>query len=387
MTSETEFKDYFLMMSRAQALMDIGRWSEAIAILKKGLSAYPDNHWILCSLSLSYLKMSARVLAMEYADRAVSVAPDDEWGHRLRSVILLQQKKNGESLQAARAAVRVAPEWPSTLYILTQALIANKRADEARATAEKLRQVAPESEIAHEALGNVALEQKRWNAAEEHFEAALRINPNSYEAMNNLGVALLNQGREDEATERFHQAATINPMGKVARANLRATVTKFLPLSGAAVFFICKAFALKGAFYFGWLTLQASRLFFREDESISWAPLLGGLLALAITIFYLAMLFSGVYSLRSSRFEHLPERLQRYIHLERGRAWGGFVWRAAGGASLVVLSWWGLLWRGHPRGEYAPQSITGWLFFIALCATTVVSGALLWRNHRRTASR
>src|SRR5262249_25321703 len=98
MISETEFQDYFSMMSRAQALMDINRWSDAVAILNKGLSANPDNHWILCSLAVSHLNMGDRDRAMEYANRAVSIEPEEERGHRLRSVILLQQKKTGEAL-------------------------------------------------------------------------------------------------------------------------------------------------------------------------------------------------------------------------------------------------------------------------------------------------
>jgi tetratricopeptide (TPR) repeat protein len=380
MASETEFQDYFSMMSRAQALMDIERWSEAVAILNRGLSANPDNHWILCSLAFSHLNMGDRNRALEYADRAVGLAPEDEWGHRLRSVILLQQKKNGESLLAAREAVRTEPEWPTALYVLVQALIANKQLDEAITVAEKLRKIAPELEIAHEALGNVALEQERWKAAEEHFDAALRINPNSYEAMNNLGVALLNQGREGEAAERFHQAAAINPMGEVARANLKASVIKFLPLTGAALFFFFKAFAVKSPFLIGWIGLQVSRLFYRSDDSFSWTALMVWLLALALTIFYLMMLFSGLYSLRSSRFKHLPERLQKYIRLERGRALRGFVLRAVGGGSLVVLVWRLIFW----QDDSAPQTVTSWLFFIALCATTVVSAVLLWRNWSRT---
>ena len=72
------------LIGRAQALMDIERWSEAVAILNKGLGAHPDNHWILCSLSLSHLNMGDRNRAMDYANRAVSVAPEEEWGHRLR---------------------------------------------------------------------------------------------------------------------------------------------------------------------------------------------------------------------------------------------------------------------------------------------------------------
>jgi tetratricopeptide (TPR) repeat protein len=379
MASETDFQDYFSMMSRAQALMDIERWDEAVAILNKGLSSDPDNHWILCSLAFSHLSMGDRSRAIEYADRAVSIEPEDEWGHRLRSVILLQKKKNGESLQAASEAVRIAPESPMALYVLVQALIANKQLGEARVTAEKLRQIAPESEIAHEALGNVALEQRRWNAAEEHFEAALRINPNSYEAMNNLGVALLNQGRENEATERFHQAAAINPMGAVARANLKSSVIKFLPLTGVAVFLFLKAFAVNAPLFVGGISIQVTRLFFQSDNSISWTMIFVWLLALALTIFYMIILFSGLYSLRSSRFKHLPERLQAYIHMERSRAWRGFASRAVGGASLVALVWWGVFW----QDGYAPQNITSWLFFIALCAMTILNAVLLWRNRSR----
>jgi tetratricopeptide (TPR) repeat protein len=380
MASETEFQDYFSMMSRAQALMDIERWSEAVAILNKALGVDPDNHWILCSLAFSHLRMGDRSRAIEYADCAVSIEPEDEWGHRLRSVILLQQKKNGESLQAAREAVRIEPESPMALYVLVQALIANKQLGEARVTAEKLRQIAPESEIAHEALGNVALENQRWNAAEEHFEAALRINPNSYEAMNNLGVALLNQGRDAEATERFHQAAAINPMDAVARANLKSSVIKFLPLTGVALFIFLKAFAVKAPFLVGWIGLQVTRLFFQSDNSFSWTGIFVGLLSLALTILYVIMLFSGLYSLRSSRFKHLPERLQAYIHMERSRAWRGFVLRAVGGASLLALVWRLFFW----QDESAPETITSWLLFIALCATTIASAVLLWRNRSRT---
>src|SRR5262249_6910833 len=151
-------------------------------------------------------------------------------------------------------------------------------------------------QYAHAALGHVALEERRWGEAEEHFTSALRLNPNSYESMNNLGVALLNQGREDEATERFHQAAAINRMGEDARANLKVSIKKFLPLTGAGLFLIFKAIALKGSFFFGWAAIQATRFFFRGDKPVSLSVFFAGLLALALTIFYLMMLVSGVRS-------------------------------------------------------------------------------------------
>src|SRR4030095_4279518 len=99
-------------------------------------------------------------------------------------------------------------------------------------------------------------------------------------------------------------------MGEMARANLKASIKKFLPLSDVALLLFLKAFALKAPFFVGWMGFQASRLFLRSDSSISWTAFFGGLLAAALTIFYLIMLFSGLYSLRSSRFKHLPERLQ-----------------------------------------------------------------------------
>jgi hypothetical protein len=73
-------------------------------------------------------------------------------------------------------------------------------------------------------------------------------------------------------------------------------------------------------------------------------------------------------------------QLRKYIHLERGRALRGFVLRAVGGGSLVVLVWRLIFW----QDDSAPQTVTSWLFFIALCATTIVSAVLLWRNWSRT---
>lgn len=383
MEIEVDFSEYFSLMQRTQALIEIERWDEAIKVISQALATYPDNHWFLCSLAVAQLNLGRTKNALESAERAVQVAPEAEWGHRLRSVILSRQGRKKEALAAARQAARLEPEQPETLYTLSQALLANEEWHEARVTAEKMRALSPEIELAHEALGLVALEQKRWSDAEDHFQEALKINPNSYQSLNNLGVALLNQGRDAEATERFHQAAALNPLEETARNNLKTTVSRFLPLTGAALLLFLKAFAFKVPFFVAWIALQMSRVFVAKDTGNFAVWLLGRIAVVGATVYYLFMLGSGLCSLRSSRFAHLPERLQNYIRMERARSWYSFRWNAIGGAALVILLWWGMFWLDGSHGEVAPQSYYGWLFFLTLCATTAASGVLLWRNRKR----
>src|SRR5207244_11855801 len=134
--------------------------------------------------------------------------------------------------------------------------------------------------------------------------------------------------------ERCHQAAAINPTEGTARANLRSSVTKFLPLTGAAALLLLKGVVFKAPFAIAWVALGMSGILIRDDGRRAWPILLCGLLAVVLTILYLVLLFFGLRSLRVSRFKHVPQRLQTYFHLERSRSWHDFVYSAVGGASL-----------------------------------------------------
>jgi tetratricopeptide (TPR) repeat protein len=220
-------------IARAQALMDIDRWDEALLILLPVATAAPDSSHVLCRLAQCYCSLGDLPTALYYADMAIAADPENELGYRLQSVILKLQGENKPALLAAREAVRLVPTDPSALYTLCSAEIGSKRYTDALQTVEQLRRVAPACVRTHEMLALIAMGQKRWQAAESHLHNALKIDPNSYWAHNNMGVVLLQRKMKLEAIEYFHQAARINPSADTARSNLKQTVNKYLGASTA----------------------------------------------------------------------------------------------------------------------------------------------------------
>ena len=103
--------------------MDMGRPREAIPVLGQALSQTPQDCRVLCLLSLAYMKVGDKVMALKFANRAVEADPEEEWGYRLRSMHLretsnnpfrffLRDKNLEQSVLAAKEAIRLAPLEP-----------------------------------------------------------------------------------------------------------------------------------------------------------------------------------------------------------------------------------------------------------------------------------
>ncbi len=82
---------------------------------------------------------------------------------------------------------------------------------------ERAARLAPaDPEIEHN-WGTVLLRRGDLNAAQTHFERAIELEPRSADSLYNLGVVLEGLGRADEAIERFRAAAAIQPQHPAAK--------------------------------------------------------------------------------------------------------------------------------------------------------------------------
>jgi len=227
------------LIDRAEHLIGIRRYADALPWLGRALAAEPENGRAHCFMALAFLSLGDYTKALAAAARAVSVDPEDEWPHRLLSVALHENGKRRAALQAAREAVRLGPNVPEALFTLVQAQLACRRRLEAVATAQHLTTVAPGEVLTHRALGDIAMARRDWGGAEMHLRRAVARDPESYVALNNLGLVLHHLGRDREAIERFHEAARANPAAGEARGNLIGAVRRFLqptiPLLAAGV--------------------------------------------------------------------------------------------------------------------------------------------------------
>lgn len=196
---------------RAEVLLEIGRYREAIPFLLTALSFVPGDTLLLCRLAFAFLKLHEWPEAMRFADEAVHSNPTDEQAHRLRCEIFLKTNEAAKAVNAAEEAVNCNPVGEQSLHALIKALLADKQKQRAEEVAQRMRQSAPDSLWTHDGSALSAMHLRRWEDVQRHCHASLAINPEVYVTQNNLGMALMHLGRYAEAESRFREAARLMP--------------------------------------------------------------------------------------------------------------------------------------------------------------------------------
>lgn len=226
-------KNIETLLQKAEHLVEIERWREAVPPLLKVLGQNPEHFQANCLLGACHFYLKNYVEALEFTEKAIAVAPDDEWGHRLRSIILGEMGRKKEALKSAEEAVRLNPFELFGWQALTNAYLNCNKILKAKETAIKMREHFPESEYSFFSLGNVYLQAGNPYEAEKSFREALRLDPNFSDARNNLGVALLRQRKsdeislfntpsEDEIRQHFSEAVKLEPENEIAAENLKS---------------------------------------------------------------------------------------------------------------------------------------------------------------------
>jgi pentatricopeptide repeat protein len=192
-----------LNYQRAEQLIEIKRFNDALALVKKCLAADPQNYWYLCLYSQCHYHLMIYKTALEQVEKAISIQPDDEWGHRIRSLCLSRMFDFRGALAAAQEAVRLEPESHACLNTLINAYLDLGMLSEALETSEKMRALYPENYRVYVHLGFIYLTRERLKLAERNFKEALRLNPQCVEALNNLAVIYEKKGLKEEASEYY----------------------------------------------------------------------------------------------------------------------------------------------------------------------------------------
>lgn len=186
---------------QARALVELGRWEEALAVLGPGPESDlgptaeqsaeqpPDgvSERIAQARAEALLGMGRGAEALALLDGLLRECPDSAAGHRLRALALLREHQHDAAEQAATRALKLVPE-------------------DARALGT---------------LGLVKAMRGQPKDAERLLRAALDRQPELPEALANLAPLLVKQGRKDEALHLLTQALAKKPFLPGAR-KLRA---------------------------------------------------------------------------------------------------------------------------------------------------------------------
>jgi tetratricopeptide (TPR) repeat protein len=161
-------------ITRGTRLLRQGRTDEAIALLRKTTTDYPDSGPVWVALGRAYLECRRP----DAAERVLRVAVEKERG-----------------------------EEP--LRCLGQALLELGRVEEAADQFRSALQARPNSVEAHTSLGQCLKQLGRREEAIRAYRQALRYRPNSVEAHAQLGELLAAAGRKEEAREHLEAAESL----------------------------------------------------------------------------------------------------------------------------------------------------------------------------------
>jgi tetratricopeptide (TPR) repeat protein len=238
-------KDHFKLMQRAQMLMDVERWREALHELNLAIAQDPTNYSALCQAANCHLKLREFQQALDRTKSAIENEPEAEWAFRLRSQIFTENGEPTRALEAARLCAGKAPYSFQSIHCLFWAEASYGNYDDAEKTLARLRELGPGSSSSHEAAGYLALNKKKLKEAENHFLEALKINPESVSALNNLGVVYLNLARQGKgrhyqkkSVEMFERAVRTKPTFTKGQENIKSASSNLIKFGGGGFFLV-----------------------------------------------------------------------------------------------------------------------------------------------------
>jgi tetratricopeptide (TPR) repeat protein len=222
------------VLERAEALCELRRYEEALALLSRAVASDPDSLHAWCLIAQAHLGLDRYREAVKAAETAIALAPEEEWPHRLASVALQGLGNYVQATRAAEEAVRLAPDTWQTHVQLAHAASRAWRLDLARVASDRALLLAPEEADVHLAVGAVASAAGHPKEAESHFRRALVIEPDNAVAHNELARLHLkyahgaNPAGLARAAAGFATAVRSDPRAAVSRRNLELVVREFL---------------------------------------------------------------------------------------------------------------------------------------------------------------
>jgi Tfp pilus assembly protein PilF len=217
------------LLARAQALIEVHRYDDALLLLGEGLGRDPENYAMQTALARALLLVGRSKDAEKAAERAALLEPSEPEPHCIRAEALLPLgDANREADDAAKRACELGPTYPRAFFVRVRTALAVGLRDDAWTAANRVLELRPHASLGHHARGLVLIEREDWDAVEEEYRAALAISPNDPNLLNNYGLALLNHGRETEAIDQFTRAGALDARRDVFRKNTAVAARRHL---------------------------------------------------------------------------------------------------------------------------------------------------------------
>lgn len=197
---------------RAKALVEIGRYAQALPLLEKAVGLAPDEVAYVSDLALVLDRLERPKDSLAVIERVLALHPTGSWGHRFQSYLFRQVGRPEEAWHAARRAVALAPHSPAAHRRLAHAARDSDRVDEIRAAIEYAVACAPQDASMWRDCATLLRELGDAEGGRRALREALRLAPTDAwlrveHAQGLAGQAQLEAFREALALDPVHQGA------------------------------------------------------------------------------------------------------------------------------------------------------------------------------------
>jgi Flp pilus assembly protein TadD len=183
----------------------------ALSIWQDTVTKCPDNARAHSSLGRALLDAGRFPEAVAECQEAVRITPDSHEAHFNLAFTLESVGRVPDAIEQYQEALRSFPGDVEAHVDLGNAFLRTGRIQEATSEYAQALRVDPDCAEAHSNIGAIDQRQGNLTEAVSQYGLALRINPDYVEAHFNLGLALEKLGRTPEAMDHYRQALKLRP--------------------------------------------------------------------------------------------------------------------------------------------------------------------------------
>ena len=196
------------------------------AAMRGRLRKYPGDFVALANLGAVLQTMGRFDEAVAVLREAVAARPADAAARNGLGAALQAAGRHQEAMAEFQRVIAGSPDYLDAAYNLAQVLLALGRADAALPHLERVAAARPRDAAALSTLGAAFAMSGRSAEATETLRRSLRLRPDDFATHFNLGLLLARQGERQLAIEHLRAAVRLDPTNPDARSALEE-LTRF----------------------------------------------------------------------------------------------------------------------------------------------------------------
>lgn len=175
------------------ALLNTGRVSQGIEMLRAAVAAHPDSAEALRLLSFGYVRSGQSTWALRSAHAAVALEPREPMARCQLSHALVASGDRLAAIHEGERAVELAPHLAQTHLALAEALhpqgaAADKYVDRAEQHVRRALELEPDNALAHNELARIAIARGRFYRAAGYLANGVAVDPGQHVLHVNMNV-------------------------------------------------------------------------------------------------------------------------------------------------------------------------------------------------------